>query len=227
MTKNVAYREFWDPNKKENFFWMRYSYIFYYIDVRFKIIDFEKKMWNLKQTNDMNLSTEIHKKFCNELRKVDIENTPKVPHHNEMIPALVYKVYDGDTCKVIILHGYVIPMKLSIRIHGIDTPEIRCYSQQSLHPELEKKAGLFVRDYVKELLENQIVSLQILDWDKFGGRVLGTIYLPDSVSNKEGEGVNTTLTTHLIGKKFGKPYHGEKKKKFEKEELEYIINSFV
>lgn len=179
----------------------------------------------------MNFSTEIHTKICNELRKVDPVSIPKVPHHNEIIPALVYKVYDGDTCKVIILHGYVIPMKLSIRIHGIDTPEIRCSSRQSLHPELEKKAGLLVRDYVKELLENQIVSLRIQDWDKFGGRVLGTIFLPDSVSNKEEkeEGVNTTLTltAHLMEKKFGKDYHGEKKEKFTKEELEYIINACV
>ena len=156
----------------------------------------------------------LRKNLSAKLREVDCEAVSKVPHRNEIIPALVYDVYDGDTCKVIILHGYAIPMKLAIRINGIDTPEVRCSSKQSLHPELQKKAGLLVRNYVKELLENQIISLKIEDWDKFGGRVLGTIYLPDTTE---------TLTTHLIKKKYGKEYHGEKKEKFTKEELEYII----
>ncbi len=161
---------------------------------------------------------ELHKHVRNKLREVDYETVPKVPHVNEIIPALVYNVYDGDTCKVIILHGHVIPMKLTIRINGIDTPEIRCSSKRSLHPKLEKKAGKVVRDYVKELLLYQIISLKIEDWDKFGGRVLGTVYLPDSLTNED-------LTRHLIEKKFGKPYHGEKKEKFSKEELEYILGT--
>ena len=63
---------------------------------------------------------------------------------------IVNRVYDGDTVFLDIDLGFDIWLKdKSIRILGIDTPEIRTKNN------LEKHAGKIVADYVKELLPSQ------------------------------------------------------------------------
>jgi endonuclease YncB( thermonuclease family) len=93
-----------------------------------------------------------------------------------------------------------------LRILGIDTPELK-HGEGRL-PQ-EHLAAVKVRDYVKSLFPTNIAKVRIHDWDKYGGRVLGDLFLPT------GENVSEIL----IKGGWARPYHGEKKKSWTLEEL--------
>lgn len=123
--------------------------------------------------------------------------------------AKVVQVYDGDTITIIYFITENCPVIMSMRIKGIDTPEIRTTNH------LEKQAGLKIRDYVLHLLYNKVFEVEIDDWDKYGGRVLGNLFFENGES----------LSTHLLNKKYGRPYNGEKKKEWLHEELQFIVDN--
>ncbi len=84
--------------------------------------------------------------------------------------AIVVKVYDGDTVTVDIDLGFHMWMKKqSIRLYGIDTPELRGESRER---------GLVVRDFVQGLILNKVITLHSFK-DKKGkyGRWLAIIYI--------------------------------------------------
>ena len=135
------------------------------------------------------------------------KNVPKVPFQNEYKNARIEEIYDGDTVKIIILFGDV-PVRFSLRILGIDTPEIK--QGEGRLPE-ERQASIKVRDYMRSLFPNNIAKICIRDWDKYGGRVLGDLYL------QSGENVSDIL----IHGGWARPYHGEKKKSWTLEELTF------
>lgn len=139
------------------------------------------------------------------LEKIDPKTVPKVPFQDKIIYARIEEIYDGDTVKIIILLGDV-AVKLSLRILGIDTPEIK-HADGRL-PE-EHTAAIKVRDYMKTLFPKNIAKICIRDWDKYGGRVLGELFL------ETGENVAEIL----IHQGWARPYRGEKKKPWTLEEL--------
>lgn len=140
-----------------------------------------------------------------ELERIDPKTVPKVPFHNQVIYAKIEEVYDGDTVKIIVLFG-AMPVRFSLRILGIDTPEIKQGGGRL--PE-EHQAAVKVRDYVKSLFPSTLAKICIRDWDKFGGRVLGDLYL------QTGESVSDLL----IHGGWARPYQGEKKKEWTLAEL--------
>jgi endonuclease YncB( thermonuclease family) len=140
-----------------------------------------------------------------ELERIDPKTVPKVPFHNQVIYAKIEEVYDGDTVKIIVLFGDM-PVRFSLRILGIDTPEIK--QGVGRLPE-ERQAAVKVRDYVKSLFPSNLAKICIRDWDKFGGRVLGDLYL------QTGESVSDIL----IHGGWARPYQGEKKKEWTFNEL--------
>lgn len=92
---------------------------------------------------------------------------------NKFIPDFRYgkviKVYDGDTITLgTIWKGK--KYKFSIRLNGIDTPELRTKN------EIEKRAGYFVRDQLRNKIDGRVVRIEIIDYDKYG-RILGEVYL--------------------------------------------------
>jgi endonuclease YncB( thermonuclease family) len=103
--------------------------------------------------------------------------------------------YDGDTCYVTVP---ALPKELqimSIRILGIDTPEIRgeCESEK----QLAKKA----RELANSLFKSaKVIEFKDIDWDKYGGRILANVYL-------DGE----LYSDKLIAAGLAKPYFGETK----------------
>lgn len=139
------------------------------------------------------------------LASIDPIKVPKVPFQNEIIFAKIEDIYDGDTVKIIILFGDI-PVRFSLRILGIDTPEIR--QGNGRLPE-ERQAAIRVRDYIRSLFPKNVAKICIRDWDKFGGRVLGDLYL------ENGESISDIL----INKGWARPYHGDKKKYWTLEEL--------
>ena len=149
---------------------------------------------------------------------------PSTPYKNKMIYAKVVDVYDGDTFTVIIMYGDL-PMKLKIRLQGVDAPELvvkkqagKVYTTEQLELiELEMRAGAHVRDKVKKLIEGKEVIVKLIKCDKYGGRQVGAVYLkPQSYE---------TLTEYLLSKRYGKPYQAQKKEDWSKSELTYILEN--
>ena len=139
------------------------------------------------------------------LERIDPKTVPKVPFQDKIIFARIEEIYDGDTVKIIVLFGET-PVKLSLRILGIDTPEIK-HAEGRL-PE-EHAAAVKVRDYMRSLFPKSIAKICIRDWDKYGGRVLGELFLETGESCSE----------ILIHGRWARPYNGEKQKPWTLEEL--------
>jgi endonuclease YncB( thermonuclease family) len=90
-------------------------------------------------------------------------------------PYDITRVIDGDTVEIAVdFLPSPLPPKLSIRVMGIDTPEKAPRAQCDAEAELAKKASAFTKNAVANALE---VDIKILKWDKYGGRVLGDVYL--------------------------------------------------
>lgn len=139
------------------------------------------------------------------LQAIDLKTVPKVPFQNQFTMTRIEEVYDGDTVKIIVMFSET-PVRFSLRILGIDTPELK-HGEGRL-PQ-EHLAAVKVRDYVKSLFPTNIAKVRIHDWDKYGGRVLGDLFL------QTGENVSEIL----IKGGWARPYRGEKKKSWTLEEL--------
>jgi len=137
----------------------------------------------------------------------------RVPRKGEIVVARVYNVYDGDTCSVIYEYGseYI---NINIRVMGVDCPEINPSAEDIEMKNLEKKAAIFVRDKVRKMILDKDVKIKLIKWDKYGGRVVGAIFLPSKFENKW-----ITLTEYLLSNGYGKPYIGNKKDDWERRDL--------
>jgi endonuclease YncB( thermonuclease family) len=113
-------------------------------------------------------------------------------------PHEITRVIDGDTVEIAVdFLPSPLPPKLSIRVMGIDTPEKAPRAQCDAEAALAKKASAFTKDAVANALE---VDIKILKWDKYGGRVLGEVYLD-----------HQSLAESLISAGLARPYKGEAK----------------
>ena len=114
-------------------------------------------------------------------------------------PYEITRVIDGDTVEIAVdFLPKPLPPKLSIRVMGIDTPEKAPRAQCDAEAALAKKASAFTKDAVANALE---VDIKILKWDKYGGRVLGDVYLD-----------HQSLAQSLISAGLAIPYKGDAKK---------------
>ena len=114
-------------------------------------------------------------------------------------------VYDGDSLKVVIIRNNE-PMKFAVRMFGIDTPELRPLKSK-IYRDKEIQKGKEARDALKEYILNKHLQIEFLGIDKYGGRVLGKLYIID---NKEKFSVNQWLIDN--GHAFS--YDGGKKKEW-------------
>jgi len=110
-------------------------------------------------------------------------------------PVTAYTVYDGDTLTDATVD--VFPNMLyhgSIRIRGIDTPEIRTRSA------CEKTMGYQAKDALKGFLAGKAVTLANAENGKYAGRVLADVFA-------DGEPVAHWMLTHS----HARPYFGGKR----------------
>lgn len=111
----------------------------------------------------------------------------------------VIKVYDADTITIASKLPYEeSPMyRLSVRLNGIDTPEIKgkCISEE------EKEAAKIARDYVSNLVLNKVVRLENIESEKYG-RILADVFIGD-----------IHLNELLIKERYAVSYDGGTKKK--------------
>lgn len=149
----------------------------------------------------------------------DPKDVDTVPFKGQKILVKVVSVYDGDTCTILIPFAQDF-IKLNVRVLGVDTPELklRGADKDTSIGKLEMEAGAHVRDKVKKLIEGKECYVVLTKWDKYGGRVNGTIYLPQ----KNG-GVEKTLTQYLLEKRYAKGYTGNKKDEWTRAELKYML----
>ena len=86
------------------------------------------------------------------------------------VPATVVSVYDGDTIKVQAEVWPGITWAGSVRVLGVDTPELRAKC-----PE-EKAAAILAREFVKIIAADHVI-LHNIKLGKFAGRVLASVQL--------------------------------------------------
>jgi endonuclease YncB( thermonuclease family) len=167
-------------------------------------------MEKIQSSPSRNFEDLLDKRRNKKLYNVDVDTIPDVPYQGEFTPVRVYNVIDGDSIKVLYRYGKRFH-KISIRVNGVDTPEV------SRGSDLEKKAGAIVGKIVRDLVLEKIIIVKFIKWDKYGGRLVGDVYLPDG---------KDTLCNFLITNKLGHSYSGKvKKTPWTDEELHYIVNS--
>lgn len=108
------------------------------------------------------------------------------------------RVVDGDTV------GFQAnwlpdPLKkeLSIRVYGVDTPEKSFRAKCPSEAQRGEAATEFTKKLINASQKRQIV---LMDWDKYGGRVLGDVLL-------DGK----SLRQQLIANGYAREYFGEAK----------------
>jgi micrococcal nuclease len=111
----------------------------------------------------------------------------------------VIKVYDADTITI----ATTLPFKdsplyrLSVRLNGIDAPEIK---GKDVSNE-EKEAAIIARDVVSKMILHKDVVLKNIQTEKYG-RVLADVYID-----------NINLNEYLITHKYAVKYDGGTKVK--------------
>lgn len=118
-------------------------------------------------------------------------------------PGVIYdatltRVIDGDTV-AFAAPWLPDPLKkeLAIRVFGVDTPEKGHRAKCPQEAQRGEMATAFTKQQVAQAQKRQIV---LMDWDKYGGRVLGDILL-------NGQ----SLRQMLIQNGFAREYYGEAK----------------
>ena len=110
--------------------------------------------------------------------------------------AVITRVIDGDT---VAFQADFLPAplkkELSIRVYGVDTPEKGFRAQCPSEAQRGEAASAFTKQMIAASQQRQVV---LMDWDKYGGRVLGDVIL---------NGVS--LRQQLIANGFAREYYGE------------------
>ena len=108
------------------------------------------------------------------------------------------RVIDGDTV-AFQANWLPEPLKkeLSIRVFGVDTPEKSFRAKCPSEAARGEAATAFTKQMINASTKRQIV---MMDWDKYGGRVLGDVLL-------DGK----SLRQQLIAQGFAREYYGEAK----------------
>lgn len=93
----------------------------------------------------------------------------------------VIKVYDADTITIASKLSYdTSPLyRLSVRLNGIDTPEIK---GKNISTD-EKEAAKLARDFVSQIVLNKYVRLENIQSEKYG-RILADVYINDVCLNE-------------------------------------------
>ena len=125
----------------------------------------------------------------------NVEYSDTIPFIPPIQYGKVIKVYDGDTITIAsVLPNTIEPIyRFSIRLNGIDTPEIRGKTLE------EKELAIQVRDALTEKIYGKMVELRNVDNEKYG-RILAEVYL-------ENENINQWL----VDENMAVTYDGGKK----------------
>ena len=128
------------------------------------------------------MNTKTHDITPIDITPIDIYNDiiswgETVPFISPIREGQVIKVYDGDTITIAAYMPYSdgtdSPLfRFSVRLNGIDTPEIKGHSEE------EKKAAKVSRAALNEKLLHRVVTLKNVQTEKYG-RILADVYLDE------------------------------------------------
>ena len=113
--------------------------------------------------------------------------------------AVINRIIDGDT--VVVQAPYLPkPLKpeIAVRIYGVDTPEKGFRAKCKEEDDMGHAATEFTTAAIKAATKFQV---SLLEWDKYGGRILGDIIL-------DGK----SLRKMLIDQDMAREYFGDAKK---------------
>jgi micrococcal nuclease len=124
--------------------------------------------------------------------------------------AKVVSLYDGDTCKMTLfleeelinVSNTIKPYRMTVRLNGLDAPEIKGSSDE------EKKYAQVSKHLLSELILGKLVKIVCGDFDKYG-RLLAEIYVLDIETNKE-----INVNEWMVKNGFCKRYDGGTKSEF-------------
>lgn len=126
-----------------------------------------------------------------------VEYSSTTPFLANITSGRVVKVYDGDTITVAtnVVNEITsdIFYRFSVRIRGVDCPEIRSKSDS------EKECSKIARKAVLDTVYHKIVTLENVSYDKYG-RILADVSIGD-----------ISISKMLIDKRLGVPYNGGSK----------------
>jgi endonuclease YncB( thermonuclease family) len=157
--------------------------------------------FNSKKVDSTNLESSnnilIYKNYMEDATDIKWEDTVEFKFPIE--GGRVIKVYDADTITIASKLPYdTSPLyRLSVRLNGIDTPEMKGKDIS----EEEKTAAKLARDYVSNLVLNKFVRLENICNEKYG-RILADVYIGD-----------INLNELLIKERYAVKYDGGTKKK--------------
>lgn len=140
-----------------------------------------------------------NRKRKQKLRSTEYKDVPFFSFNGYKTWAKVVKVYDGDTCTVAFYYHKKI-YKFKIRLDHIDTPELRSKN------EIEVKIANKARDRLIELINNKLVYVECLNYDKYG-RILANIYADKKMIQ--------SFNDKLVSEGLAVFYDGGKKQNFE------------
>lgn len=126
-----------------------------------------------------NMTTETPAQQVVEPENQIIKWSDTVPFTFPISGGQVIKVYDGDTITIASKLPYPeSPLyRLSVRLNGIDTPEIKGSNDD------EKQAAKNARDAVSDLIMQKHIRLENVQSEKYG-RILADVYFKDLHLNK-------------------------------------------
>ena len=110
----------------------------------------------------------------------------------------VIRIVDGDTVQ---FEAPWVPapiaQRISVRVYGVDTPEKGHRAQCPREAALGQRATDFTKNLIASATNIQVM---LMDWDKYGGRVLGDIMVD-----------GRSLRSSLIAEGLAREYFGEAK----------------
>ena len=104
-------------------------------------------------------------------------------------------ILDGDTVSVKVRVWIGQEIETSLRIDGIDAPEIKGKCEK------ERAMAAAARNELAALLSDNMIQIYNVRLEKYAGRVLAQV--------KTTGGIN--IGQHMIEKGLARPYHGEKR----------------
>ena len=113
-----------------------------------------------------------------------------LPIEYDFTEGKIVKVYDGDTFWIVAKWRGEIN-RFPIRLYGCDCWEMRGGDEET------KAKAILARDYVRELILNKIVKVEIIQKREKYGRILANIFVGD-----------VSLSQLLIRNGHAKPYYG-------------------
>lgn len=130
------------------------------------------------------------------------ENTKWLSLEGIVCECKVVSVYDADTVTIALRWNNDI-YKVKCRLLGIDSAEKRTKNKD------EKKVSFDATKWLTNLILNKIIWVKCGKWGKYGGRMLGELYL-----DKKDINTGVSINNLIVQNGFAYYYDGKKKKDF-------------